>query len=110
MLARLLVRILHLIIGYNPEDWAKCDDGFRGNLCDSLWFGNYRDNDLGHLNVGATLILELVTILVFSVEYILRLYTCDLEGTESKGVVGRFKYMITFFLIVDLASYHIFED
>mmetsp|Transcript_130029 Transcript_130029/g.193603 ORF Transcript_130029/g.193603 Transcript_130029/m.193603 type:complete len:1282 (-) Transcript_130029:195-4040(-) len=89
---------------YNPEDWAKRDGGICGSLCDALWFGNYRDNGLQRLQLGATSILELVTIAVFSVEYVLRLHTCDLEGAQFKGVVGRFKYMITFFSLVDLAS------
>ena len=91
---------------YNGDagEWARRDTGICQNLCDALWFGNYRDNGLGFLGLGSTSILELVTIAVFSVEYILRLYTCDLEDPKYQGVFGRLRYIPTFFSLVDLAS------
>ena len=90
---------------YNPEEWAQRDGGICDNLCDALWFGNYRDNGLEWLHLGATSVLELVTILVFTIEYFLRLYTCDLEKDDYKGCFwGRLKYAVSFFSIVDLAS------
>jgi hypothetical protein len=90
---------------YNDADWAKRDGGICGKFCDALWFGNYRDNGLGRLNVGATSVLELVTIAVFSVEYILRLVvTCPLEDERFSGIRGRLRYIPTFFSLVDLAS------
>ena len=90
---------------YNPEPWAaRGDSGICGNRCDALLFGNYRDNGLEGLHLGATSILELITIAVFSAEYLLRLYTCDLENAKFQGVWGRIRYIPTFFSVVDLVS------
>eukprot|EP00934_Nitzschia_sp_Nitz4_P001046 Nitzschia sp. Nitz4//scaffold118_size93875//13823//17650//NITZ4_004777-RA/size93875-processed-gene-0.54-mRNA-1//-1//CDS//3329533691//1046//frame0 len=89
---------------YNDVDWAKRDGGICGTACDSLWFGNYADNWLEPLNIGSTSCLEILTIAVFSVEYILRLYTCDLEDPKYQGFWGRLRYIPTFFSLVDLAS------
>ena len=106
----IVVNVISFVVGslfveeYNKEPWAQRDGGICNNLCDALWFGNYGDNSLERLNLGATSILELITIAVFSVEYILRLYTCDLESEKYKGVWGRFLYIPTFFSLVDLAS------
>jgi len=88
---------------YNDAEWAQ-RGVLCGDLCDALWFGNYRDNGLQVLRLGSTSVLELITIAVFTVEYILRLYTCDLESDRFRGVVGRWRYFWTFFSLVDLAS------
>jgi hypothetical protein len=102
--------VLAFIIGslfveeYNDANWATRDSGICQNLCDSLFFGNYADNGLEKLHLGTTSILEIVTIAIFSVEYIMRLYTCDLESPKYKGVVGRLRYIPSFFSLVDLAS------
>lgn len=107
----IVINVIAFIIGslfveeYNDAPWAqRSEEGWCGNLCDAIWFGNYRDNTLGKLNIGATSALELITIAVFSVEYILRLHICDLESPTYKGFWGRLKYVPTFFSIVDLAS------
>ncbi|KAG7358930.1 ion transport protein [Nitzschia inconspicua] len=108
----ILVNVLAFIIGslfveeYNDASWAQRDseDALCNNLCDALWFGNYRDNGLQILRLGATSILELVTIFVFTTEYVLRLYLCDLEDPKYRGWIGRLRYLPTFFSIVDLAS------
>ena len=63
-----------------------------------------KNSGLESLNVGATSILEIITIAVFSVEYILRLYTCDLEDSKYQGLLGRLRYIPTFFSMVDLVS------
>lgn len=91
---------------YNKEAWAQRggESSICGNLCDALWFGNHEDNDLQWLGLGSTSILELVTVIVFSVEYILRLWVCDLEDASYAGVVGRLRFVPTFFSVVDLAS------
>lgn len=110
MIILILANVLAFILGslfveeYNPVDWAKREGGICGNLCDALWFGNYVDNGLQLLNLGATSILELVTIAVFTVEYILRLWVCDLESPRYQGFMGRLRFIPTFFSLVDLAS------
>jgi Ion transport protein len=108
------LNVLAFILGslfvtkYNPEPWAarSGDESICGNVCDSLWFGNYSDNYLQVLNLGTTSVLELVTIAVFTVEYLLRLYTADLiNGTlYGGGIMGRLRWIPTFFSMVDLAS------
>jgi heme/copper-type cytochrome/quinol oxidase subunit 4 len=90
---------------YNDDPWANHTTGICQKLCDALWFGNYKDNGLDDLlNLGATSILELFTVAVFTVEYILRLYTADLEMTSYQGFWGRLRFLPTFFSLVDLAS------
>jgi Ion transport protein len=89
---------------YNPEPWAMRDGGICGKLCDALWFGNYKDNGLEFLQMGTTSILEVVTVFVFSIDYLSRIWTADLENERFEGVVGRLKYLPTFYSIVDLAS------
>lgn len=61
---------------------------------------------LGFLGIGefATSILEVVTIAVFTIDYILRLVTCDIESPRYAGFVGRLRYLPTFYSLVDLAS------
>ena len=90
---------------YNPQPWAERYGGICGTLCDTLWFGNYEDNylkDLIHLE--STSVLEVFTIAVFTIEYILRFYTADLENLRYKGIYGRYLWVFTFFSLVDLAS------
>lgn len=74
---------------YNTVPWS-CPRSWN---CDTLWFGNDRDNALSFLGIGATSILELITVFVFSVEYIARLWTADLEDPKFRGVKGRFLYV-----------------
>ncbi|CAB9514739.1 gated channel subfamily KQT member 1 [Seminavis robusta] len=111
MIFLILVNVIAFIIGslfveeYNKEPWAARKGGMCGNVCDALWFGNYSDNDLEWLGLGATSLLEIVTVLVFTVEYGLRLWVCDLEdATKFSGVMGRLRFIPTFFSLVDLAS------
>ena len=61
---------------------------------------------LGFLGIGvfATSIVEVVTIAVFTIDYILRLWTCDLESPRYAGFVGRLRYLPSFYSVVDLAS------
>jgi hypothetical protein len=89
---------------YNDADWADRTTGLCQNICDALWFGNYRDNGLQVLDMGSTSVLEIFTVLVFSIEYLLRLYTADLESPLYAGARGRLRYIPTFFSVVDLAS------
>jgi voltage-gated potassium channel len=89
---------------YNTEAWAARDGGICGNLCDSLWFGNFGDNALQFLGIGSTSVLEIFTVAVFTVEYLLRLCTADLEDTRYQGWTGRLRFIPTFFSMIDLAS------
>ena len=105
MIGLIALNVLAFIVGslfvkdYNPDFPYECD-----SLCDALWFGNDSDNALSFLNIGATSVLEIGTVLVFSVEYGLRLWVCDLESPNYQGIVGRLYYIPTFFSLVDLAS------
>jgi len=90
---------------YNEESWASHSTGICQRLCDALWFGNFRDNGLDDLlHLGSTSVLELFTVAVFTIEYILRLYVADMESPKYKGILGRLRYLPTFFSLVDLAS------
>lgn len=106
----IVANVLAFIIGslfveeYNDASWAKRDKGICQDLCDSLFFGNYADNGLESLQLGTTSILEIMTVAIFTLEYILRLKTCDLEDPKYKGFWGRLRYIPTFFSMVDLAS------
>jgi voltage-gated potassium channel len=50
------------------------------------------------------LLLELVTIVFFSFEYLLRLYTCVEIQTFSHPLKGRLKYIITPLMLIDLLA------
>lgn len=115
IISLILLNVAAFILGslFVPEyqtdeaihSWANRETGICGNMCDALWFGNFRDNGLQFLNIGSTSILEMVTVLIFTVEYSCRLYTADLEDCHRfKGFAGRLRYIPTFFSMVDLAS------
>mmetsp|Transcript_7764 Transcript_7764/g.22510 ORF Transcript_7764/g.22510 Transcript_7764/m.22510 type:complete len:1290 (+) Transcript_7764:137-4006(+) len=110
IIALILVNVVAFILSslfveqYNPVDWAARDGGICGDTCDSIWFGNYDDNKLEFLGIGSTSVLEIFTVAVFSVEYVLRLYTADLEDAKYSGAIGRLRYIPSFFSVVDLAS------
>jgi len=86
---------------YNNESplATQCD-----KWCDAIWFGNYPDNALAGLGIGATSIVEIFVVAVFTVDYILRFYTADLIDPKFKGFVGRLSFIPTFFSLVDLSS------
>jgi Ion transport protein len=84
---------------HDTRGWCQED------LCDAIFFGNYVNNGLQFLNIGSTCLLELCTVLIFTIEYILRLYTADLINPHLySGLVGRIRYLPTFFSIIDLIS------
>jgi hypothetical protein len=89
---------------YNDAPWAARNGGLCNNLCDALWFGNYADNGLEVLSLGTTSILEIFIVFVFSVDYLCRVYTADLESEVYAGFWGRVRYLPTFYSLVDLAS------
>ena len=89
---------------YNKEAWASSTNGICGKTCDGLWFGNYENNSLEFLNLGSTSVLEIVTVIIFSIDYLFRLALADLEDERFAGFWGRVQYLPTFYSIVDLAS------
>ncbi|KAL7570087.1 hypothetical protein ACA910_017118 [Epithemia clementina (nom. ined.)] len=89
---------------YNDVGWAQRHTGLCSDWCDAWWFGNYPDNPLQMLNIGATSILEIVTIFVFTTEYICRLALADLEDAKYAGFMGRLRWIPTFFSVIDLVS------
>lgn len=107
----IVLNVLAFIIGslfieeYNNKDndamWASRQDGICGKVCDGLFFGNYDDNMLEFLNLGSTSVLEIVTVAVFSVDYLFRVYLADLENPKFAGFTGRLLYLPTFYSLVD---------
>lgn len=85
---------------YHPGPLAEMCDKF----CDALLFGNYTDNALSGLGIGATSFLEIFTVGVFTLDYIFRFYTADLIDAKYKGFKGRVRFVFSFFSLVDLAS------
>lgn len=47
---------------------------------------------------------ELISVAIFSLEYIARLWAADLSPEYSQPIIGRFKYALTPMALVDLAS------
>jgi hypothetical protein len=87
------------------SSWTSRTNGVCGSVCDGLFFGNYEDNILAFLNIGSTSVLEIVTVAIFSVDYIMRVYLADLENpNQFSGIWGRIRYLPTFYSLVDLAS------
>lgn len=89
-----------LFLPYN-SDWAYYN--FCGSTCDAIWFGNY-ENALNILGLGNTSFVELLCVAVFTVDYVLRMYTADLVDAKYSGFGGRVRYLYSFFSLVDLAS------
>ena len=48
--------------------------------------------------------LEILTVLVFTIDYICRFYVAGEEDLQYRGFVGRLRFMCTFFSLVDLVS------
>ncbi len=47
---------------------------------------------------------EYVVVAAFSIEYVLRLWSCTVDPRYQRPIVGRLKYALTFFLILDLLA------
>ena len=52
----------------------------------------------------AFIVLENITVILFTVEYILRIWTADLIYTDKKPLNARLKYAFTFMMIVDFIA------
>ncbi len=61
---------------------TKCD-----SICDAIWFGNYSDNSLEGLGIGATSLVEIFIVGIFTIDYLLRFYTADLIDEKYSGVL-----------------------
>lgn len=56
-----------------------------------------------HVRIGNGLeIFELVSVIIFTVEYLVRMWTCTEDPEHSKPFSGRVRYGMKFFLLVDL--------
>jgi len=88
---------------YSRNDYAGIH-GVCGSFCDGLLFGNYPQNFLHFLGIGPTSILEIFTVLIFTVDYVLRICTADLENSQYSGILGRLRYIPTFYSLIDLVS------
>ena len=49
-------------------------------------------------------IIEAVSVIIFSIEYILRVWTSDLLYPEYRPLKARFKYIFSFMALVDLIA------
>ena len=54
--------------------------------------------------MGNTSLVELLCVGVFTIDYVARLYTCDLIDARYAGLKRRVHYVFSFFSLVDLAS------
>ena len=50
-------------------------------------------------------VVELITIVIFTVEYILRIWTADELYPDSGSAVARFKFIFSFYGIIDLLTF-----
>jgi hypothetical protein len=78
---------------YNPEGPPP------SNVLDVLFFGN--DDDNGFLG---TSVLEVITIAIFTVDYVLRFATAHEADESYAGFCGRLRFLVSFYSIVDLLS------
>ncbi len=51
-----------------------------------------------------SLYVEIVSVLIFSIEYLLRLWTSDYRFSEMKPYKARFKYIFSFMALIDLMA------
>ena len=49
-------------------------------------------------------IFEIVSVVIFSIEYLLRIWTCSYIDTKYKGVLGKIRYILSFYALVDLMA------
>ena len=46
-------------------------------------------------------IIDLVSVIIFSIEYILRIWVCTLYEEYSHPITGRLRFMVTPYMIID---------
>ena len=97
----ILINVLAFCIGtlfvteYNPEPPFACS-----LTCDAIFFGNDETNGLDGSSV-----IEIVTVFIFTIDYGLRFYIAGEEKDQQYvGVIGRLRFMFSFFPIIDLMS------
>lgn len=49
-------------------------------------------------------IFEIFSVIIFTIEYVLRLWTCTINKNFRNSITGRIKYMLTPFAIIDLLA------
>jgi voltage-gated potassium channel len=49
-------------------------------------------------------VLEVVCIVVFSIEYLLRIWSCTVSSSYRGNIIGRVRYVLTFMALVDLIA------
>lgn len=47
---------------------------------------------------------EVVSVIIFTVEYVLRLWTCDLKRPGKPAAISRLKYIFSFMALIDLLA------
>lgn len=124
MIVLIGANVLALIVGSlfveqytkNPGKVNDLTTAAWSRVWDALLFGNHADNGLQSLHLGATSLLELVSVLIFTLDYMGRIGTADLivvpfSSTDQvkylfgpPGWRGRFRWMFSFYSIVDLAT------
>jgi len=103
----ILLSVLTFILGslFLPQYNTNSNIAYKcGLTCDAIFFGNYPDNALQSLGIGATSLVEIFIVGVFTIDYLLRFYTADLIHVKYTGPTGRIKFLFSFFSLVDLAS------
>ena len=48
--------------------------------------------------------IEIVSVIIFTIEYVLRLWTCDIKDLQKPAVISRLKYVFSFMAIIDLLA------
>ena len=62
--------------------------------CDAVWAG-----------IGSTVIVKTFVVGVFTIDYIMRIFTADLiDPAKYSGLLGRLRFMISFLALADLIS------
>jgi len=102
----IIINVLTFVVGtmFVPKYYPYETPFPCGPTCDAIVFGNHADNSLSFLHIGATSVLEIFTVLIFTIEFIARLWTADLESDVYGGFAGRMRLLMRFDSLIDLAS------
>lgn len=49
--------------------------------------------------------IDIVSITIFTIEYIIRLWICTLNSAYSRPIAGRLRYMVSVYAVIDLLSF-----
>ena len=117
MITLIMVNVICFIVGTVFVASNNNDDGddendvhdslcYTNDVCDMIFFGNFLNNGLGFLQIGATSLMELTTVFFFTLEYVLRFSTAHYLDPVRYGTFGRrlWYYVPTFHSLIDLLS------